>query len=233
MSTGLNTLAGTIYEDFLRHLFPKASEKRASDIMKFLVVSLGLLMLSLVFIVEKMGQVFRISIAVSGLTAGALLGMFTIGMISRYVNTKGIIAGAVVSMLSVGFIMIGAQSLPKHPPLPTRVDGCEFSFNATMSTMIHHDDAEDEIPLIFKLSFMYYTFLGAVLLIFVAYIISWWTGGSEPFDERLLAPFRRSKNWQLKENELKKDAMYSEIKELKELKAVPDLVERRMSIDVA
>ena len=34
MSSNLNTLSGTIYEDFLRHRLPNATEKTASNIMK-------------------------------------------------------------------------------------------------------------------------------------------------------------------------------------------------------
>jgi solute carrier family 5 (sodium-coupled monocarboxylate transporter), member 8/12 len=209
MSTGLNTLAGTIYEDFLRHRYPNATEKRVSDVMKLLVIVLGMLMLSLVFVVEQMGQVFRISIAVSGLTAGALLGLFTIGMLSRYVNTKGVIWGSIGSMLTVGVIMVGAQSLPKHPPLPTRTDGCDFAYNATLSAAAA---SVDDVPLIFKLSFMYYTLLGTILLIGIAYIVSYFTGGSRKFDERLLVTFMRSENWKSEEKtQGKKDVMYKEV----------------------
>lgn len=230
MSSGLNTLAGTIYEDFLRPFFPKSSEKRVSDVMKALVVVLGLLMLSLVFIVEQMGQVFRISIAVSGLTDGALLGLFTVGMLSRFVNTKGVIWGATGSMLIVGFIMVGAQSLPKTPSLPTRTDGCDASFNVTSPIA---EQTADDNPLIFKLSFMYYTLLGTVLLIVIAYVVSWFTGGCDSFDERLLAPFRRSKNWKMGEGVAKKDLLYKEIHALDVLRKVGPTNDRRLSIDVA
>lgn len=230
MSTAMNTLAGTIYEDFLRHHFPNTSEKRVSDVMKVLVVVLGMLILSLVFIVERMGQVFQISIAISGTTAGALLGLFTIGMLSRYVNTKGVICGAVGSMLIVGFIMVGAQSLPKHPPLPTRTDGCDLPFNIT-APVIKVEKTVDDNPLIFKISFMYYTLIGTILLIAIAYIVSWITGGCESFDERLLAPFRRSKNWKMGEGVARNDVLYKEI-HLEELKKSA-LLERRPSIDVA
>ena len=228
MSTGMNTLAGTIYEDFFRHRYPNATEKRVSDVMKALVIILGLLIVSLVFVVEQMGQVFRVSFAVSGLTAGSLLGLFTIGMLSRYVNTKGVIWGAVGSMLIVGVIMVGAQSLPKAPPLPTRVDGCDASLNFTITKQ--EVLTIDDTPLIFKLSFMYYTLVGSVLLIGIAYVVSYFTGGCEPFDERLLAPFRRSENW--KSNE-KNEALYKlEIHALEELKKLP-IPDRRLSLDVA
>lgn len=206
MSSGLNTLSGTIYEDFFKPFLPNASEKRASDIMKILVVILGLIIVALVFVVEHMGQIFTLNIAISGITAGTLLGLFTIGMLSRYVNTKGVICGAIGSILIVTFIMIGAQSLPKHKPLPVRVDGCEsflsnatnFHTTTTTTTKSMPQDRDnkdfDEIPTIFKLSFMYYTLVGSLLLVVIAYIVSWLTGGccAASFDERLLAPFMRN-----------------------------------------
>jgi solute carrier family 5 (sodium-coupled monocarboxylate transporter), member 8/12 len=49
---------------------PEASEKLASDIMKLLVVVLGVLMLSLVFVVDHLGSIFRLNYAINGLTIG-------------------------------------------------------------------------------------------------------------------------------------------------------------------
>lgn len=237
MSSGMNTLAGTIFEDFIRPHYPHIAEKRASDVMKCLVVVLGLLILSLVFVVEQMGQIFRISIAVSGLTAGSLLGIFTVGMLSRYVNTPGVIAGAVGSTLIVGFIMVGAQTLPKHPPLPTKTESCDFPFNQTATLAAQQmlesidEPSVDDNPLIFKLSFMYYTLLGSVLLSVIAYVVSYFTGGSGPFDERCLAPFRRrDKFTSATVDATKRDILYQEITKHEEFKMTE---RRRMSIDVA
>lgn len=68
ISSILNTKAGIIYEDFIRHRYPDASEKRASDVMKLLVVGLGFIMLSLVFVVEHLGSIFRLNYSINGLT---------------------------------------------------------------------------------------------------------------------------------------------------------------------
>lgn len=222
LSSGLNTLAGTIYEDFIRHHYPDAPEKRVSDVMKILVVIIGIIIFSLTFVVEHLGQIFTINIAIAGLTAGSLLGLFTIGMLSRYVNTKGAIAGAALSMIAVSIIMIGAQSLPKQPPLPVRTDGCTFEFNVTSPVIEPTQENADDIPIIFKLSFMYYALLGTIILVIVAYIVTWFTGGAEPFDERLLAPFLRCKNWNKKiklEMEMKRQSLI-----------ISDLEIRRQSI---
>lgn len=197
MSSSLNTIAGTIYEDFIRNSFPNATEKRASDVMKILVIILGVIMLSLVFVVEQMGQVFRLNFVIAGLFVGTQLGMFSIGMMSRTANTKGVICGAIGALAVVGTIIIGAQSLPKQPPLPVRVDGCDPGLNVTLVERNNFQESA-EVPLIFQLSFMYYTILGTIVLFLIALPVSWATGGCEPFDERLLTPLMRSKNWEQK-----------------------------------
>lgn len=225
MSSSLNTIAGTIYEDFVRHHFPNATEKRASDTMKFFVVILGILSLSLVFVVETMGQVFRLNFVIAGLFAGTQLGIFSIGMMSRTANTKGVICGAVTSLLVVGTIIIGAQSLPKQPPLPVRIDGCDPALNISSVVDPLYQNYLDEVPLIFQLSFMYYTALGTIVLFIVALPVSWATGGCEPFDERLLTPFMRSQNMKEKirdEKESKlKETIYQKV-ELQQFATKPD-----------
>lgn len=223
ISSILNTKAGIIYEDFIRHRIPDATEKRASDIMKLLVVVLGVIMLSLVFIVEHLGSIFRLNYAINGLTIGAFFGIFSIGMMSRTANTKGVMCGAVASLLVVGTIIIGAQSLPKTPPLPVRNDDCDFPWNMTeplKQLTLDHVSVE-EIPLIFRLSFMYYALLGTIILFVVALPVSWATGGCEPFDELLLTPLLRSKLWKEKyENDKQLDLNKQELDELKKQAAI-------------
>uniref|UniRef100_A0A182XFZ4 Sodium/solute symporter n=1 Tax=Anopheles quadriannulatus TaxID=34691 RepID=A0A182XFZ4_ANOQN len=229
MSSVLNTLAGTIYEDFIHHRMPNASEKKASNIMKMLVVVLGFLVLGLVFVAERMGQVMHIAISSSGVTSGTMLGMFTAGMISRRMNTKGIISAAVVSMVLTGTIMTGAQLNPKPPMLPLRTDGCDAGVIANvtsiLSSTVPETVAADTIPLIFKLSFMHYSLLGLISFFVVAFVVSELTGGGDISDERLLAPFRRSPEKLEKEMTLlKHNIKYEEIDmALKELQKPSDL----------
>uniref|UniRef100_A0A8W7PF47 Sodium/solute symporter n=1 Tax=Anopheles coluzzii TaxID=1518534 RepID=A0A8W7PF47_ANOCL len=229
MSSVLNTLAGTIYEDFIHHRMPNASEKKASNIMKMLVVVLGFLVLGLVFVAERMGQVMHIAISSSGVTSGTMLGMFTAGMISRRMNTKGIISAAVVSMVLTGTIMTGAQLNPKPPMLPLRTDGCDAGVIANVTSILSSTVPEtveaDTIPLIFKLSFMHYSLLGLISFFVVAFVVSELTGGGDISDERLLAPFRRSPEKLEKEMTLlKHNIKYEEIDmALKELQKPSDL----------
>ena len=218
MSARLNSVAGTIYEDFIRHHFPDASEKQASDAMKVLVVILGIVTLSFVFGIEKMGQVFRLNFVLTGLFAGTQLGLFSLGMFSRTANAKGALCGAIGSLLFMLTIVIGAQSLPKHPPLPVKTDGCDPALNATITTSTNH--SIDDIPIVFQLSFMYYTLLGTIVMILIALPVSWATGGCEPFDERLLTPLVRSKNW--KDKIKNDDKIYYENVKIDELRPFND-----------
>ncbi|XP_058448371.1 sodium-coupled monocarboxylate transporter 1-like [Malaya genurostris] len=226
MSSVLNTLAGTIYEDLIRHHYPHSSEKTASNIMKCLVVILGFLVIGLVFVVEKLGQVMHMAISLSGITSGTLLGMFTSGMVSTVINTKGVIAGSVTSLLCIGSILVGAQMNPKHPPLPFRTDGCDASLlhNVTLVNPVP-PAVHDEIPKIFKLSFMYYSFLGVLIYFAVAYVVSLLTGGGEVNDQRLLAPFMRNQKQYEKEQTLRMhNLQYEELDlALKELQKSSDI----------
>ena len=130
MSSCLNSLSGTAYEDFIKPMFPKATEKQASTTMKLLVFSIGCVCLALVFVVENLGGVFSIGIAFSGITSGTLLGLFTMGMISNKFNAKGAIWGSIVSLSVVSFIALGAQvhiydgSL-RYPTLPFDIEECD------------------------------------------------------------------------------------------------------------
>lgn len=87
MSTSMNTLSGTIYDDFVKPHF-KFKESTASNVIKAMVVFIGALCLVLVFVVEKLGSVFSLAISVSGVTSGTLLGIFFLGMFSPKINAK-------------------------------------------------------------------------------------------------------------------------------------------------
>lgn len=61
MSASLNTVAGTIYEDFVM-FFKKErhSEAVASCIMKGIVFFVGVVCIFLVFVVEKLGGIIQV-----------------------------------------------------------------------------------------------------------------------------------------------------------------------------
>lgn len=66
----------------------KQTEKQASNKVKLIAIAVGILVTSLVFVVEHLGSIFQIVNQIGGLVPGALFSMFALGMTSRSANTK-------------------------------------------------------------------------------------------------------------------------------------------------
>lgn len=105
----------------------------------------------------------------------------------------------------------------KQPGLPFRVDGCA---NETLTTRLNETVSAPPSPdqkdtfILFKLSMMYYTFVGVIIVFLVAYVVSLLTGGYEVTDERLFTPLFRKKVKTVNEQEMRttgRDAKYLNI----------------------
>ncbi|XP_049814227.1 sodium-coupled monocarboxylate transporter 1-like [Schistocerca nitens] len=204
MSGCLNALSGTIYEDFLLPLMPgKKSDVVVNLIMQSIVLVVGAITIALVFVVEKLGTVLELGYSIGGVSNGALLGLFTLGMLVPSANTKGAVVGSLLGMAAVAVILSGAQHAVatgrmKYPTLPTSVEGCAANFTSTIETVAQTGSASpatDDVPLLFRLSYLYYTLVGAVIMVTVGWTVSWLTGPLRPGDVEpsLLAPMVRPK----------------------------------------
>lgn len=81
MSTGLNSMTGVIFEDLIKpRLKRPMTEARASLLMKVIVVVIGAICVGLVFVVEKLGTLIQAAGSIGAITAGPLLGVFSLGM---------------------------------------------------------------------------------------------------------------------------------------------------------
>lgn len=158
--------------------------------MKIIVVILGLILIVLVILVDKLGQVYELSLTLSSVTNGTMLGIFTMGMVCRSANSKGVVSGAVFSVVVVGFAIIGAQNVKEETMLPMRIDGCNLTTSTTYSMLSSNETSEKPFWL-FRISFMYYSFIGFVLVFIIGYPVSLITGKAKQFDEILLLPFKR------------------------------------------
>lgn len=89
MSTGLNTIAATVYEDLvLPCLKEQPSEQKASNLMKLLSVIFGIICVCLIYLVEKLGSILEMSISLGGASCGVLLTIFVMGMFVPFGNSK-------------------------------------------------------------------------------------------------------------------------------------------------
>lgn len=142
----------------------------------------GAISVGLVFLVERLGPVFQIAVSTRGVTDGPLLGLFVLGMMVPWANTKGVLVGGYTSLMCMLWLVGGAQwhtmhGRIKHNSLPTSVDNCSYPWNETLSSTTPTLMNSSEEPMVlFRISFMYYTMIGAAIVIVVGTIASYFFG---------------------------------------------------------
>lgn len=197
MSAGLNTVAGTIYEDFVQICLKgeKMSEAKASCTMKIIVLILGAISVVMVFVVERLGGILQMAISLTGVTSGALVGVFSLGMFFPWANTKGALAGSVASILGMAWIIGGAQlyiaeGKLKFPGKITSIDNCtanltiSHEYNITSKLQWYEGVgspvvADKSVPLVYQVSYMYYSCLGSLICLIVGITVSLLTGSQD------------------------------------------------------
>lgn len=88
MSGNLNSLSGTIYEDFLKRPLARNGIRNDGMVLKILVVIIGVISTLLVYVVENMGGILSLAIGLGSVAHGPLLGMFVLGMFFPRANSK-------------------------------------------------------------------------------------------------------------------------------------------------
>ncbi|XP_046401187.1 sodium-coupled monocarboxylate transporter 1-like [Ischnura elegans] len=219
MSTGLNSMTGVLYEDFIRPMSGwKHTEARASIVLKVAVVIIGCVCVTLVFLVEKLGTLIQASKSMAAITAGPLLGIFSLGLFFPWANSKGALAGGLVSMAMVSWISLGTQAaiaagritFPKKftttaecpvgswpldiSAAPTTTN--TLLWNATSAAeYLHSEEAyEKESPFfLYSISYLWYTAIGVIIVLSIGLTVSWATGFNdlEHMDPKLLSPVIR------------------------------------------
>ncbi|OXU24865.1 hypothetical protein TSAR_005976 [Trichomalopsis sarcophagae] len=233
LSVGLNSTSVVLLEDFVKGCFKlKPNEKWANIFVKSVVVILGLVALALVFLVEKLGGVlsvihsqlyirlvdivqqpikeviqFQVTNSLAAIAAGVSFGVFTLGMLFPWTNSKGAFVGAVVGFVIAGWASLGANAaigagyiVPKK--LPVSLDHCPV--NISESFLKQFVDkltiqcelfcfwlcSEDDIFPLYRLSYHWFAGLGTIIVILVGGAVTWMTGPIDPssINKDLLSP---------------------------------------------
>ncbi|KAL3275706.1 hypothetical protein HHI36_020455 [Cryptolaemus montrouzieri] len=194
LSANLNCVAGTLYTDFISKMTPRTSEKTASDVLKLLVITAGLGAWLMVFIIEHLGGIVQLTVSLKGIADGPLLGIFTIGLLSRRFNSKGAFYGAISGMVFMASLFSMTKYYEKQGYLafdskPLSTDNCtyHYSFNDTIRTK---PKSNDDIFILFRVSFYYYTLLGAFITVLIGSMISFFTNNDDDpvVPKKLLSP---------------------------------------------
>ncbi|KAJ9575570.1 hypothetical protein L9F63_007578, partial [Diploptera punctata] len=197
MSSCLNALGATLFDDFVRPcLKNKISDKMANNIIKCVIIGVGAVCVLIVFIVDKLGSVLQLNLSMAGVTNGALVGLFSLGMFIPRANSKGALVGSISSIVLMGWIVFGTQNAMangdiKQPLLPFRTDGCDV--NVTYSDNVEFQESNEEVFILYKLSFLYYSLIGIVIVLVIGTIVSYFTEQPEEkqMDPILFTPIIR------------------------------------------
>lgn len=205
MSAQINTVSGTIYEDFIVKMMGiTVTDLKASIIMKCIAVISGLICVILVFVVEKLNGILQMSISLGSVTSGALLSVFTLGVCFPWANSRGAMCGMLTSLAVMTWIVAGAQFAIYNNELKfvekdVLISGCPAN-----TTFRNHTDfsglsrlnedvyASPNVWTIFTVSYMHYSTIGTLVGIAVGLAVSLLFPTDENVDPRLLTPCIRN-----------------------------------------
>ncbi|XP_035777396.1 sodium-coupled monocarboxylate transporter 1-like [Anopheles albimanus] len=207
LSTGLNSMSAVVLEDFFKPFSNRPlTEKQTSIIMRAVVAVFGAICVGLVFVVEKMGSVLQLSMSLGSVSNGPLLGIFTLGVLVPWANGTGAIVGGTVGLVVMIWICLKAQMAIATGELafeqkPVETQGCSYHFiasepmsmlaiNATALPPIDVTSIEPGFEL-YRISYLWYTTLGALITIVIAVIVSFLVGANNPdeMNPNLFSPF--------------------------------------------
>ncbi|XP_068914556.1 sodium-coupled monocarboxylate transporter 2-like isoform X2 [Tenebrio molitor] len=194
ISSSLNSISGVIYKDYISKFSRRQfTEKSAVFILKLIVVIEGVLSTSLVLIIEHLGQVVPLSISLSGMVNGPLLGLFTLGVLFPKINAKSAFYGGICGLICISFIALPAYYYKYHhlfvfPTKSFSVEGCLLNLSiANTSNILFGVNSSTPVTFgtndtlntstwkpffLFRISYYYYCLIGAVATIITALIIN-------------------------------------------------------------
>lgn len=232
-------MSAVILEDFVKSFIKTPlTEKQTHYIMRSVVAIFGGICVCLVFLVEKLGSVLMLTISLTAISNGPLLGIFTMGVLMPWIGGTAVVFGAATGLSIMTWICIRAQAAIQAGELvfatkPVDTQGCGYIFmddplnmlgiNGTaLPTSAAADAAEPDFAL-YHISYLWYTLFGALITITVSLIVSAIVGFNDPrkMDPKLFAPFvRRLLKLEMKREEpvgTEDDIRYASCVDLKEI----------------
>ncbi|KAF5288170.1 hypothetical protein FQA39_LY03938 [Lamprigera yunnana] len=177
-SACLNTMSAIIYHDYVLSFVPKdISEESGGKILKLLVVVTGVLTALSVLILEKLGRVFSTVTALLSGTVGPTLGMYIQGVLIPMVNSEGAFYSGILGLVTSFWIIIQNQRYQNENVseflVPTSLEGCNISttYNSTITTDVSNDD----MFLLYRISFWYISVIGMTVTVVSGVVISCFT----------------------------------------------------------
>ncbi|XP_037714192.1 sodium-coupled monocarboxylate transporter 1 isoform X4 [Drosophila subpulchrella] len=203
LSTAMNSLSAVFLEDYIKPLMRKPlTEHQTAVTMRVCTVIIGVVSVALVFVVEQMGShVMQLSMTVSSIVQGPLLGIFVMGLLCPSINSKSAIVGSLCSFFFMGWLCLSAQLAINSGEItfeakPVSVEGCDYEFDRDLLS-----PSNTTIPItepaslsfaqqLYNISFMLYSCMGAAVGVTAAHLAGFIFGRNkvEDVDLELISP---------------------------------------------
>lgn len=84
----MNSLSGTIYVDVLKKPLARRGINKEGLVLKILVIIIGIISTLMVYVIENLGGILSVGLTLPGMTYGAILGIYLMGLFFPRANSK-------------------------------------------------------------------------------------------------------------------------------------------------
>nr|XP_037867070.1 sodium-coupled monocarboxylate transporter 1 isoform X5 [Bombyx mori] len=191
LSTGLNSMAAVVLEDFWKPFCKVPTPKQSQIIVRLVVIILGCICFGLVFVVEKLGSVLQLTMSLSSASMGPLAGVFLMGLFFPFIDSTDALCGGIIGLLSAWWVTAQSQfaiakGLMKYNEKIRFTNNCSYTFK---SAVVHAtESSSSEVPALYRISYLWFTALGCIVTVTVACLVSLRTSNKVKRDIRTFAP---------------------------------------------
>ncbi|XP_031347789.1 putative sodium-dependent multivitamin transporter [Photinus pyralis] len=195
LSTAFNSLPAILYCDFLEPvLSTQFNEKHRDTILKIIVLLAGGVCVILTYLIQYLGGILPTMTSFFGIFGGPVVALYTLGLVFPKSNAAGALVGSATAVVFVVWLFVGHQyfkykGLIKDHLKPMSIENCESIINSTITV----EKQEEEVFVLYRINYWYYTLISFLITITVGYIASLLTrkDGDIPRSELISPWFRR------------------------------------------
>ncbi|XP_075725211.1 putative sodium-dependent multivitamin transporter [Rhipicephalus microplus] len=189
VSSVVNSHAATFYIDVIAPYY-KLSEEKALIVMRLLAFASGAIMTLFAIAVPALGTATRLFLNFYASASGPFSALVILAVTSPWVNSKGAAWASLVVCAFQLWHAVGRSmsSVGKPPVFPGTLDRCPTPQNVTVEAArnLYNTDTQSAyvFPL-YRLSFFWSSFFGALLTITLAVVLSFATGGIQKSQKKV------------------------------------------------
>uniref|UniRef100_A0A4W4DX15 Solute carrier family 5 member 12 n=1 Tax=Electrophorus electricus TaxID=8005 RepID=A0A4W4DX15_ELEEL len=178
VAASINALATVTYEDFVSQCWRDLSNRTATWISKALCVVFGVACTSMAVAASYMGSIVQAALSIHGMCGGPMLGLFSLGILFPFTNSKGAAGGLIVGSALSFWVGVGAFIHPAPDtntrPLPLSTENCmTLPKRCVVSRSVLIDSW-------YSMSYLYYSTVGFLGTVIMGLLITLLTGPTKP-----------------------------------------------------